>query len=122
MKALLLTLLLSIGLNGIVFADDAYDAYQNKDFKTAFNEYHQRAEQGEAKAQTNLALMYLKGEGVSSDQEKAIYWLRKAAEQGLATAQYMLGWSYGFDRWGKQYFENIEAHLIKDLIAALDWD
>ena len=62
MKPLLLTLLLSIGLTGIVFADDASDAYQNKDFVTAFNEYQQRAEQGEAKAQRNLGLLYIRGE------------------------------------------------------------
>ncbi len=44
------------------------------------------ADQGVASAQNNLALLYIKGEGVPQDNELATMWLRAAADQGLAIA------------------------------------
>ena len=38
--------------------------------------------------------MYAKGTGVAQSYEKAVEWYRKAAEQGLARAQYNLGCMY----------------------------
>ena len=35
-----------------------------------------------------------KGTGVAQDDRKALKWLRKAAEQGQASAQIYLGWMY----------------------------
>ena len=49
------------------------------------------AEQGDAKAQTSLGVMYYSGEGVPQDFKEAVKWLRKAADQGHAWAQYTLG-------------------------------
>ena len=57
-------------------------------------EIRQAAEQGEAKAQYNLGVMYAEGEGVPEDDRKAVKWYRKAAEQGNAPAQYNLGVKY----------------------------
>ena len=48
------------------------------------------AEQGFALAQYELALMYLRGEGVEQNMDKAIELLTKAAEQGFSPAQYKL--------------------------------
>ncbi|GBL24036.1 secretory immunoglobulin A-binding protein EsiB [Opitutia bacterium] len=45
-------------------------------------------------AQTLLGHAYFNGEGVQQDQALAISWYRKAAEQGLAEAQYNLGGCY----------------------------
>ena len=56
--------------------------------------YRKAAEQGIAKAQSNLGLMYDNGEGVSEDDAKAVYWYRKSAERGHAKAQYNLGLMY----------------------------
>jgi TPR repeat protein len=50
-----------------------------------------RAEQGEAKAQSELASMYFYGRGVPQDYAEARRWARKAADQGYATAQEALG-------------------------------
>src|SRR5712691_8471260 len=50
----------------------------------------QEAEQGHAEAQFNLGLMYIDGQGVPQDYTQAAQWLRKAAEQGDATAQGIL--------------------------------
>ena len=54
------------------------------------------AEQGNAIAQTNLGLMYAKGEGVAEDDAEAVRWYRLAAEQGYAMAQTNLGWMYAY--------------------------
>jgi TPR repeat protein len=50
----------------------------------------QQAEQGDAWAQLNLGAAYDNGIGVERDIDKALHWYQKAAEQGLAKAQYNL--------------------------------
>jgi TPR repeat protein len=57
-------------------------------------EYRVRAEQGNPKAQSNLASMYYYGKGVMQDHAEALRWYRKAADQGDAKAQYGLGSMY----------------------------
>jgi TPR repeat protein len=52
------------------------------------------AQQGEARAQNDLGLMYAAGCGVEKDEREAAAWYRKAAEQGYAIAQYNLGIAY----------------------------
>ncbi|MDP0344398.1 tetratricopeptide repeat protein, partial [Glaesserella parasuis] len=52
------------------------------------------AEQGYAKAQGMLGVMYYKGQGVRQDYHQAVKWFQKAAEQGYAKAQGMLGVMY----------------------------
>ena len=52
------------------------------------------AEQGNAKAQNNLGLMYAQGAGVPEDDAEAVRWYQWAAEQGNAEAQYNLGLMY----------------------------
>ena len=52
------------------------------------------AEQGYAKAQYNLGIMYDQGRGVDVNYKKAFEWYEKAAKQGLVDAQYNLGNMY----------------------------
>ena len=49
-----------------------------------------RAEQGDAKAEFNLGLMYSQGKGVPQDLTAAAHWYRQAADQGNPEAQYGL--------------------------------
>lgn len=56
--------------------------------------YTRAAEQGHAKAQDELGLMFETGVGVSKDHGQAIKWYARAAEQGYADAQYHLGDMY----------------------------
>jgi hypothetical protein len=57
--------------------------------------FRHAAEQGDAKAQTNLGIMYLQGRGVPvKDHTEAAKWLRKAAEQDVAKAQHEMGVLY----------------------------
>ena len=69
-------------------------AYKQGDYATALREWHPLAKQGNAKAQSNLGVMYNKGQGVTQDYAEAAKWYRKAAEQGYADAQYNLGFMY----------------------------
>jgi TPR repeat protein len=46
-----------------------------------------------------LGVMYLEGQGVAKDQEKAVKWFRQAVEQGNALAQRLMGLMYE-KAWG----------------------
>ncbi len=59
-----------------------------------FETYTKSAEQGDAMAQYNLGIMYVKGQGVTQDYKQAFNWYSKAAEQGHTKAQYNLGLMY----------------------------
>lgn len=51
------------------------------------SELKEKAAQGVVSAQFRLAYCYFKGVGVTKDPKQAVYWYRKAAEQGHARAQ-----------------------------------
>ena len=51
-------------------------------------------EEGHRDAAFDLALLYLEGTVVEKSREKALQWLEKAAENGHAEAQYILGLAY----------------------------
>ena len=55
-----------------------------------------KAEVGDPEAQYLLGWLfrYGKKEGIFMDYEQAVYWYRKAADQGHAAAQNALGWMY----------------------------
>ena len=74
--------------------EDASAAYEQGDYATAYRLIKPLAEQGYAKAQYNLGVLYNKGIGVPQDYTEAMKWYRKSAEQGLADAQYNLGVMY----------------------------
>tara|TARA_B100000029_G_scaffold281717_1_gene275762 strand:+ start:791 stop:1378 length:588 start_codon:yes stop_codon:yes gene_type:complete len=73
---------------------NANEAYRNKDFSRAYYWWNLLAEAGHAKAQSNLALLFLRGQGVEKNEDLALQWLDKAASQGVSTAQYNLGYLY----------------------------
>ena len=76
--------------------DKGLTAAQNGDFATAFKEWTPLAEQGLAKAQFNLGVMYEYGDGVPQDYKEAVRLYRLAAEQGYARAQFNLGVMYEY--------------------------
>ena len=87
----------TLGLTAPAWAgfDEGVAALQRGDYATAHREWRPLAEQGNAKAQHNLGVMYEIGEGVPQDFAEAVKWYRKAAEQGVADAQFNLGIMYG---------------------------
>ncbi len=74
--------------------EDAVDAHARGDYAKALRLIRPLANDGDAAAQYNLALMYMTGRGVQQDYTAAAIWLRKAAEQGYAFAQSNLGTLY----------------------------
>ena len=76
----------------LMFAFDVHA--QNRKTRRNICSLKQRAAQGNAAAQYNLGVMYVKGEGVPQDYKESLKWYRLAAEQGLAKAQYNLGVMY----------------------------
>jgi TPR repeat protein len=55
-----------------------------------FSQLMNRAESKDAEAQNNLGLCFQFGYGAGQDYKKAAVWFRRAAEGGLATAQFKL--------------------------------
>ncbi len=60
--------------------------------------------------------MYGEGLGVPQDDAEAVEWLRKAAEQGRAKAQYNLGFMYAKGRGVTQDY--VQAYMWIDLAVA----
>jgi TPR repeat protein len=75
------------------FAQAMQLAQQNRSVE-ALPLLQQLAEQGNAPAQFHLAQMYRDGQGVTQNNDQALIWYRKAAEQGQVEAQNYLGWFY----------------------------
>jgi TPR repeat protein len=64
--------------------------------KFNFVETRHGAEQGDAKAQYDLALMYVNSQGVAADEVEADKWFHKAADQGHVPAEYAVGLRYDY--------------------------
>jgi len=67
------------------------DAYQTAVFGQQRAEWQVLADQGDAKAQRQLAMMYYLGQGMDRDYATAHEWFTRAAEQGDDVAQMTLG-------------------------------
>jgi TPR repeat protein len=78
--------------------------------------YRKAAEQGDADAQTIVALMYVNGHGVSQDYAQALIWYRKAADQGNGSAQLGLGLMYANGHGVPQDY--VRARMWFDIAAA----
>lgn len=59
--------------------------------KLAFEHLNKAAALGDGRAQYQLAMAYLSGEGAPKNDVQAIAWLKQAAKQGVVAAQYNLG-------------------------------
>ena len=78
--------------------DVGLEAYQRGDYAAALHEIRPLAEQGDARAQNSLGVMYRLGQGVAQDFVEAVRWYREAADQGYAKAQLNLGVMYDYGR------------------------
>lgn len=70
------------------FVDLAFGAYQRGYYLSAFKLALPRAESGDPAAQTLIAELYDKGQGVALDKNKAVSWYRFAAKGGNREAQF----------------------------------
>jgi TPR repeat protein len=86
--------LTAAGEESVFPPDLAYGAFQRGWFLTAFSLALERAEQGDAKAQTLLGELLSRGLGVEEDLTAAADWYRLAAQGGDREALYALGRLY----------------------------
>jgi len=73
--------------------------------------YDARAQRGDSEAEFELGRIYFLGTGRSKDDTQAIYWVRKAAEQGYPNAESALGFAY----------LNGNAGVDRDDLSAVHW-
>jgi len=85
--------------------EDALQAHDSGDFKTAHKLWLIEAEKGEADSQVKLGIMYNLGNGVPQDYQVAVKWYRLAAEQGNAQAQFNLGIMYNLGKGVPQDYQ-----------------
>jgi len=81
-------------LAGAAKLEEGVSAVEKQDYATAYAVFKELAEQGNAEAQYNLAILYRQGKGVEKDNATALVWFEKSANQGLASAEYYLGHLY----------------------------
>lgn len=70
------------------------EAYEGKDYSSAFEEWQIDAQRGNGTSQYLLGFLFYAGHGIQKDYAKAMEWFQKSAEQKKPTAQYYLGEMY----------------------------
>ncbi|MEZ5938652.1 MAG: tetratricopeptide repeat protein [Hyphomonadaceae bacterium] len=73
---------------------DALNAYESGDYAAAYESFLSMAQQGDMDAALKVAIMSGNGQGAEASAIRSAYWFRKAAEAGVAEAQYSLGDMY----------------------------
>src|SRR5262249_23515822 len=111
-----LALLISAGATAAPM-EDGQTAYNAGDYATAMRLWRPLAEQGDARAQNNLGVLYENGKGVPQDINEAVKWYRLAAEQGYAGSQNNLGLIYAIGRGGVAR-DPLHAYMWFSLAAA----
>jgi TPR repeat protein len=78
-----------LGIAGAVAGpwEDGMASYNRGDYVPAIRLLRPLAEQGNAKAQSVLGVMYRRGEGVARSSVRAFIWLSRAAARGDARAR-----------------------------------
>ena len=78
-----------LGIAGAIAGpwEDGMASYNRGDYVPAIRLFRPLAEQGNAKAQRVLGLMYRRGEGVKRSSVRAFIWFSRAAARGDATAR-----------------------------------
>ena len=108
---------LAIGSLAATPADSAFrsglSAYNSGDYGQAMRIWLPLAEREDAPSQAGLGFMYHRGQGVKVDNQKAAFWLRKAAEHGQPEGQLMLGTLYFYGQGVAQSY--VQAYAWCDL-------
>jgi TPR repeat protein len=116
---LCLTLAVLLGSVGISWSADyqkGVAAYIAGDYETVHREWVILAQQGHAKSQSSLAVLYDDGKGVLQNYKTAVKWYRLAAEQGVINAQTNLCTQYYQGQGVIQ--DHIYAHMWCNIAAS----
>lgn len=124
MKQLLLVaasvLLLGIRVTWADTYEDGIVAYKRGDYAKALKIYQSLVVRGNAKAQNNLGVLYLNGEGVLEDYVEAVKWFKLAAAQGNVNGQENLAEMYflGYGTNQNSAPDYVRAHMWFNLASA----
>lgn len=102
--------LVAVALLGDDFKE-AIEHYEQGDYKKAYEIFYLLAKHGDVKAQYNVGLMSIKGEGVAPDPKEALEWYKKAAKQGYGPAEFNIA----------RYYHTLAENEPKILIRAKEW-
>jgi TPR repeat protein len=82
-----------LGIAGAIAGpwEDGMASYNRGDYAPAIRLFRPLAEQGNAKAQRVLGVMYRRGEGVARNSVRAFLWFSRAAARGDTQARVELG-------------------------------
>ena len=131
MRSVLFILCIVWGLQASEF-DEAVSLYKKGSYIQALHIFHALAQQGDAKAQYNVGLMYALGKGERPSKTEAMRWYEKAARLGNAKAQYNLARRYhakadtgiqsAYEKAKYWYEKAVENNITKayNNLAALD--
>jgi len=89
--------------------EKAHEAYNKKDFTTAFELYTQLAKDGDSDAQTSLGYMYQNAQGCEKDDSKAVEYYTVASEAKQPYALFNLAILYMNGLCGLQH-DQFKAH------------
>ena len=113
----IIAVIVVIGGSAVVWQVQRRKADERKFTETA-NARRVRAEQGDPKAESELAYMYSHGQGVPQDYSEALRWRRKAADQGYADGENGLAFMY---LYGQGVSQDYSEALRWYRMASLTW-
>ena len=88
--------------------EDGENAYKKGNYSKAMSIWLPLAEQGDAKAQNYIGVIYANGNGISQNLELATKWYQLAAAQGNVNAQSNMGNLYAYRLNTKKYEEAVK--------------
>lgn len=116
-------LLLSCAASAADLNDDferGWDAYTARKYPETMAFWRKAAEQGHARAQNGLGVLYRDGLGVTKDSKQAARWFQASANNGYAYAMFNLGLAYR-DGAGVAR-DDVEAYKWLLLSATVNFD
>lgn len=99
---------------GFTNATESAEAKQNfEELPSLFELTKKEALKGDAKAQADLGVKYLFGDGVPADANEAVKWFRKSVEQENASGFYWLGYAHYIGRGVPKSMEDARQLFLK---------
>lgn len=102
MRKIILAITLGVAISPTTIRADfetGLTALLSGDHLKASTEFLSSANEGDPRSQAVIGFMYQGWEGLVVDEEKAVQWLTKAAEQGESEAQFQIGQMYDEGKW-----------------------
>lgn len=107
LKSLPLIFILTASANALADMQQAQEDFKKGNHDAAIKEFTALGNAGNMSAQLMLGALYNKGGAIPRDDQKAVVWFQKAAQQGNPEAQYQLGSLYENSQLPQSYSDAI---------------